>query len=315
MDAVMSTSSSELELFQRFMNAYKCNADNEQYNGSIERVRESDGIIVLGMRVSSEGAQLLEVLKSACEKNSATVLYAHPLEDVAMQDIAAQFMKYEPGAEEGVIALFANHLLKDAALSSQDRKFLDDLDLGYLEAESNIGEEEFEEMGELFANAKNKVFVLGSDLLAHPRAQNIAKLCALIEQNSDFSFFVLFDAQESQESIETHKATQTPLALESIAELPEFNGTVIYNVKKEAADDNSLRGSAQFARAARISDGDVISVSFGTETIERVFKVEDELKGTIAINPTFDITVDPRRYKFERSQINKINQNSESNNE
>ena len=68
----------------------------------------------------------------------------------------------------------------------------------------------------------------------------------------------------------------------------------------------------QFAQAAKISDGDFISVSFGGQTINREFKIEDDLKGTIALNPTFDLAVDASRYKFERSRINKINQNSES---
>jgi hypothetical protein len=262
--------------------------------------------------VTCEAAELFDALQIAYEKNAAKILYAHPLEDVAMQDVTARFMKYEPGAEEGVMALFANYLLKDARLAPETQAFLDDLDLGYLESESNIGEEEFEAMLELFENAKSKIFVVGGDIMAHPRAQNIAKLCALVEQRSDFSFMVLPDAKES---LETDISSETSASIESVEALPEFNGTVIYNVKEEEPQENSLRGSAQFARAAKISDGDFVSVSFGGQTIQRVFRVQDELKGTIAINPTFDITVDPSRYKFERSQINKINQNSESNDE
>jgi len=312
MYALMSSNSSELELFQRFMNAYGAISNAKYYSGSIERVKESDGIVVLGTRVACEALKLFEALKYASEKNSAKILYAHPLEDITMQGIVSGFMKYEPGSEEGVMALFAYHLLRDANLSAESRAFLDDLDLGYLEAESNIGEEEFDAMIELFKGAKSKTFVVGSDILAHARAQNIAKLCALVEQNSDFSFLVLPDAKESLGSI---LVSEISTSLESVAALPEFNGTVIYNIKREDQEDNTLQGSAQFARAAKISDGDFISVSFAGQSINRVFKVQDELKGTIAINPTFDITVDPRRYKFERSQINKINQNSESNNE
>ena len=307
----MSLNSSELELFQRFMNAYGSISNAKCYSGSLERVKEADGIIILGTRVACENKELFEALKLALKNKSAKILYAHPLEDIAMQDVATQFMKYEPGSEEGVMALFAHYLLRDVTLSLETQAFLDDLDLGYLEAESNIGEEEFEEMLRLFENTKSKIFVLGGDIMAHHRAQNIAKLCALIEQNFDFSFLVLPDEKERLGTLLTGEISD---ALEGVEALPEFNGTVIYNVKSET-DDNSLQGSAQFARAAKISDGDFISVSFGGQTINRVFKVQDELKGTIAINPTFDITVDPRRYKFERSQINKINQNSESNNE
>lgn len=312
MNALMSLNSSELELFQIFMNAYSSISNVKHYSGSIEKVKNSDGVIVLGTRLSSENKELFEALKLASKNKSAKILYAHPLEDIAMQDLASQFMKYEAGAEEGVIALFANYLLRGTNLSSETQTFLDDLDLGYLEAESNIGEEEFQEMIELFENAKSRVFVIGNDIMAHKRAQNIAKLCALIEQNSEFSFLVLPDAKEMLDKFSTNEISNS---IESVEELPEFNGTVIYNIKSEDTDDNSLNGSAQFARAAKISDGDFVSVSFAGKSINRVFKVRDELKGTIAINPTFDITVDPKRYKFERSQINKINQNSESNHE
>ncbi len=308
----MSENSAELELFQNFMNAYSSVSNLKQYTGSMDQLKKSDGVIVFGTRVASEESEVFEVLKGLKENRDAEVVYAHPLEDVAMQKIAAQFVKYEPGAEEGIMALFANYFLKDAELDSEIVAFLSDLDLGYLEAESNVAQEEFETMVQLFQDKKNKVFVVGSDLMAHKRAKNIAKLCAIIEQSSDFSFLILpaIDGPCGTFADETVSPK-----LESVAELPEFNGTVIYNIKDRVSGDNSLRGSEQFAKAAKISNGDFVTVSFGGQTIDRLFKIEDGLKGTIAINPTFDITIDPRRYKFERSQINKINQNSESNNE
>ncbi len=312
MDALMNSNSSTLELFQRFMNAYKSISSASSYSGSIEQVEDYESLLVIGSRVSSESPELYKRLKSASEKNSAKILYAHPLEDIAMQSVATQFMKYEPGAEEGVVALLAYYLLRDVELPEKTRTFLNDLDLGYLEAESNIGEEEFEDMIELFEGSKKKMLIVGSDIMAHSRVQNIAKLCALIEQNSDFSLLVVPD---NKDTISTSTDSVVNADIEMVEALPEFNGTVIYNIGRDESGDKSLRGSAQFARAAKISDGDFVSVSFGGQTISRKFKVESELKGTIAINPTFDITVDPKRYKFERSQINKINQNSESNNE
>lgn len=308
----MSSNSSDLELFQRFMNAYNSISSAKHCSGSLEKVKESDGLIVLGTRVASENPELYEALELASKKNSAKILYAHPIEEMAMQDIAAQFMKYEPGAEEGVVALLAFYLLRDADLTKNQREFFDDLDLGYLEAESNIGEEEFEEMLGLFENSKSKTLAVGSDIMAHEKVENIAKLCALIEKHAGFSLLVLSDEKETMDE---SSLREVDAELEKIEELPEFNGTVIYNVNMLEDSDRSLHGSLQFARAAKISDGDFVSISFGGQVINREFKVENDLKGTIAINPTFDITVDARRYKFERSKINKINQNSESNNE
>ena len=106
--------------------------------------------------------------------------------------------------------------------------------------------------------------------------------------------------------------------IESVDDLPEFNGTVIYhsnpvlqfnaytNKTKQLEKDSTLRGSAQFASAAKISDGDKIEITFGDETIIREFKLDTDLKGTVALNPTFDIAVDTGRYKFEKSKIVRV---------
>jgi NADH-quinone oxidoreductase subunit G len=106
--------------------------------------------------------------------------------------------------------------------------------------------------------------------------------------------------------------------LEEISDLPEFNGTVIYhsnpvlqfnrytNKTKQLEKDTTLKGSAQFAAAARISDGDTIEITFGSRVIKRVFKLDNELKGTVALNPTFDDAMDASRYRFEKSKIVRV---------
>jgi anaerobic selenocysteine-containing dehydrogenase len=301
----MNSKNIDTNLFQRFMNAYSSVSGKANYSASIEKLKDADAVVVLGTRVASDNQKLYEALKLISEKNMAKVVYAHPIEDVAMSNIASQFIKYEPGSEEGVLALLAYHLLKSIDLPESQRAFLDDLDLGYLEAESNIGEEEFEDLLKLFENSKNKVVVVGNDVMAHDRAENIAKICAMIEQNSEFSLLV--DSHNEEERSQFH-AIEINGKIEEVEDLAEYNGTVIYNLNPTQKSESALRGSEQFARAARISDGDYISILFAGLTINREFKIDSQLKGTIAINPTFDVAIDSRRYKFERSQINKINQ-------
>ena len=106
--------------------------------------------------------------------------------------------------------------------------------------------------------------------------------------------------------------------LEEIEDLPEFNGTVIYHADpvlqfnaytaraKELPKENELRGSAQFAIAAKIKDGDVVRIDLGDMQIERKFKLDEKLKGTVAINPTFDLELRPNRYRFEKSKIERV---------
>jgi len=311
---------------------------------------------------------------------------------------------------------------------------LADLDLGYLEAESNVGDDELASMSKSFMRSQNKVLIIGSDMFAHSRAANIAKLAALIEKYTDFSLLVVpnevntvgvslicdLDCDEDLSKVVGYNASgayilsaledanlkvpalnqqegtvvsidnrvlplnaalgfdgyelndiacafeiesentinytkELPKAsgfkavefdslenflgafgedergyllesvdcemngeVEEIEDLPEYNGTVIYsanpvlqfnnftNVTKQLERDTALRGSAQFAAAAKISDGDTIEIHLGDVIEKRVFKLDDELKGTIALNPTFDSSYNYGSYRFLKSKIVRV---------
>ena len=420
--------------FQSFMNAYSSISGKKHHSGSLDAIKQADGVIVIGTRISTDNPGVRYALTTASRHNGAKIVYAHSMEDALMQNTITQLMKYEVGTEEGVLALLANAILEDADLSDEDRAYFDDLDLGYLGAESNIGEEELELMMKSFTRAKNRVLIVGNDLMAHERASNLAKLAAMIEKYSTFSLVVVpssvntlgvslintldvdediidvvgynekgnfvisslefanltipslnqqegtfvsidnrvlptnvalgFDGYtlndlanelgvENKNTVDcTQKLSSkagfkniefdslenflTPYGedsrgylldevacnangeLEEIDDLPEFNGTVIYNSNpvlqfnaytantKQLEKDTTLRGSAQFAAAAKISDGDRVEITFGSRTVLRDFKLDSELKGTVALNPTFDTGIDASRYRFEKSKIVRV---------
>ena len=425
----------DARLYSSFMKAYSSVSGKLHHSATLDALKQADAAIVIGSRVATDNPGVRYALTTAARHNGAKIVYAHPMEDALMQNTATQLMKYEAGSEEGVMALLANELLKGVDVDDETRKFLDDLDLGYLEAESNVGDDELSFMSRSFSRSSQRVLVLGADLFAHERAQNIAKLAALIEKYTDFSLLMIpnevntlgvsllcdldidenisnvvgynaegefiisslkgadlavaslnqqegsvvsidnrvlplnvaltFDGYtlndlanellglEAKYTIEYTKdldtkrgfkarefdtlenfftalgedqrgylldevACEASGTLESVADLPEFNGTVIYhsnpvlqfnaytNVTKQLERDSSLRGSAQFAAAARIADGDEVEISFASRTIKRVFKLDSELKGTIALNPTFDDVVDASRYRFEKSKIMRV---------
>lgn len=424
----------DARLLQSFMKSYSSVSGKLHHSGSLDAIKQSDGIIVIGGRISTDNPAVRYALTTAAKHNGAKVVYAHPIEDTLLQNTVTQFMKYEVGTEEGVVALLTNEILKNADLSESEKAYFDELDLGYLEAESNVGEEEITAMMKSFARAQRKTLVIGSDVLAHPNAQNIAKLVAMIEKYSEFSLVVvpnevnslgvsLINSLDKDEDIDgvvgynakgnfvisslegadlaigalnqqegtfvsiDNRVLPTNVAitfngyclndianacglkavntvdytnelavevgfkgiafdelenflsaygddirgylldevtckadgeLEEIGDLPEFNGTVIYhanpvlqfnaytNKTKQLEKDDTLRGSAQFATAAKISDGDMVEISFGTTKFQRKFKLDSELKGTIALNPTFDSEVNAGKYRFEKSKIVRV---------
>ncbi|HEY9202964.1 MAG TPA: 2Fe-2S iron-sulfur cluster-binding protein [Sulfurimonas sp.] len=424
----------DARVFGEFMRAYSSVSGKLHHSGSLDAIKHSDAVIVIGSRIATDNPGVRYALTTASKHNGAKIVYAHPMEDTLMQNVTTQMMKYEVGTEEGVMALLAHEILKDADIDESERAFFNDLDFGYICAETNIGEEELSFMSKSFARAKKRTLVIGNDLMAHERAANIAKLAALIEKHSDFSLVVVprevntlgvslinsldhdenipdvvgYNAKgefvisslegadlavpalnqqegtvvsidnrvlptnvalqfegytlndiarafgiEKDETIEYTKELSkasgfkgiafddlenflSPMGednrgylldevvceangeLEELDDLPEFNGTIIYHCDpvlqfnnytlktEQLPKDNFLRGSAQFSVAARISDGDLVEVSFGGETIQRKFKLDDELKGTVALNPTFDISVDAGRYRFEKSKIVRV---------
>ncbi len=424
----------DARLYGDFMKAYSSVSGKLHHSASMDAVKQADAIIVIGTRIATDNPMVRYAIRTASQHNGAKVVYAHPLEDTLMKNTATQFMKYEVGTEEGVMALLANELLQNSDIDDETRAFLDDLDLGYLEAESNVGDDELKFMSKSFQRAKNHVLVIGSDVFAHKRARNIAKLAALIEKFTAFSLLIVpseintagvsltckLDIDENVSNVVAYNAEgdfimssleDADLAMpafnqiegtvvnvdnqvlplnvalafdgynlndvanalglskentidytkeldtskgfkaigfddlenfftlhgedkrgyildevlcemdekiEPIEDLPEFNGTVIYNCNPvlqfnkftnkahQLEKDTSLRGSAQFAAAARIADGDMIEISFASKTIQRVFKLDNELKGTVALNPTFDLGQDFSRYRFEKSKIVRV---------
>jgi NADH-quinone oxidoreductase subunit G len=424
----------DARVFQEFISSYASVSGKLHHSGSLDALKQADAIVVIGSKIASDNPALRYAMTTASKHNGAKIVYAHPIEDVLIQNTITQFMKYEVGTEEGVLALIADAILKDADLSDEDRKVFTDLDAGYLSAESNVGEEEIALMMRSFTRTKNHILVIGNDLIAHERASNIAKLAAMIEKYSNFSLVIVpnevntlgvsliceldkdeeisgvvgynakgdfiisslagadlavgalnqqegtfvsidnqvlptnvalrFNGYELNDianccsivkentidytkelnpkagfkAIEFDKLENflTPIGedvrgyildevtkditgkLEAIDELPEYNGTVIYHSNpvlqfnaytsksKLLEKDNSLKGSSQFATAARISDGDLVDISFDGKTIQRKFEIDTTLKGTIALNPTFDISIDNGRYKYAKSKIVRV---------
>ena len=421
--------------FAEFMDAYASVSGKRHHSATLDGVKEADGVIIIGSMIATDNPGVRYAMTTAAKHNGAKIIYAHPVEDALMQNTITQFLKYEVGTEEGVMALLAKYLLRDEDIGDEEKAFFDALDDGYLSAESNIGEDELELMMKSLSRTKNRVLIVGNDIIAHKEAKNIAKLAAMIEKYSDFSVLVVpsdvntlgvsltckLDADEKTADVVGYNASGdfvisslkgadlsvpalnqqegtfvtidnrvvptnaavafdgyelndianafgagkpntvdftkelpresgfrdadfdslenffSPLGadvrgylldevevemdgkVDEIDELPEFNGTIVYNVNpvlqfnaytngaRQLERDTTLRGSAQFAAAAKISDGDSVEISFGDTRIVRRFKLEESLKGTIALNPVFDLDESIKTYRFQKSKIMRVN--------
>jgi len=142
-------------------------------------------------RIADDNPQIKYHLTMASKHHRSRVVYMHPLEDNSIQNIVTQFIKYEVGSEEGVVALLAETLLRGKTLPAAAEEILEDLDIGNLSAESNVGEEELEMLAASFTRKAARVLIVGADLYQHPRAENIARLLALLEVYAGFSVLIV----------------------------------------------------------------------------------------------------------------------------
>jgi len=422
--------------YNAFVDAFGSTADGRAELATLADLKASDGVIVLGSRIATDNPGVRYAMTTAARHRGAKIVYMHPMEDALMRNVVTQFIKYEVGTEEGVMALLVQSLLCNAETNKTTAAFLEGLDDGYLSAESNVGEEELAQIAKQFKRAKAKTLVLGSDLFAHPRAENIAKLAGLLarfggyrvvvaarEVNSvgvslvcdldtdtggdanvvgynapgafviaaaegadltvaalnqqegtvvsldrhvlpvnvavGFGGYVLndlavalgvgkrytidftpelpaekgfkavaFDALENfyastgedTRGYRLGKSAKTAAQqCEEVEELPEFNGTVVYRCDpvsqfnaftaraSQLEKATELRGSEQFAVAARLSDGDLVVIGSGETARERRFTIDPTLKGTIALEPDFDrgISAGQGSYRFEKVNITK----------
>jgi NADH-quinone oxidoreductase subunit G len=426
----------EARAYKRFMSAYSSLSGKKAFSGTLDAISQSDAIIFIGGRVTTDNPSVRYAMTTAARHNGARIVYMHPIEDTLLQNTVTQFVKYEVGTEEGVMAMLAKTLLAQSDVSDEIKAFFNELDEGYMCAETNVGGEEFEHLNHSFRRAKRKTLVIGADLLSHARAENIARLAAMIESYTDFSLVVaasmvntigvslICDLDEDVPTAEVvgynasgnyligsvgevnlplaalnsqegtfvsinHRVLPTNVAvsfdgyilndlamalglheqytidytailpisqgfkeipfdnlgnfysalgednrgymlenidvetngmLEEILDLPEFNGTVVYRCNpvnqfnahtariSGLERDDSIRGSAQFAAAARISDGERVVIDSSGCIEERIFVLDSSLKGTIALIPTYDRTFGEMNetYRFEKVKITRV---------
>ncbi|MEY3090777.1 MAG: hypothetical protein RL113_1093 [Pseudomonadota bacterium] len=426
----------EARAYQRFMAAYGSVTGKTLYNGNLKAIAASNGVIVIGTRINDDNPMVKYHINMASKWHRARVAYLHPFEDLEMKHIVTQFIKYEVGTEEGVAALLADTLLKDMQLPEAIRAFLDDLDIGNISAETNVGEEELEMLRKSLLKKSGFSLVIGGDVYAHPRAEQIAKLLALFEKyagfnvvcvppasnsmgvalicdlddeatgktvgynvKGDFTLSALGDGDLDMPAMNQQEGTLTTVdkrvvpmnvalpyggyvlndianalgleaeytieytealpiqkgfraepfdmlpdyfdisgnehrgyvletkeiaineMLEEIDEFNNFDGAVIYNcnpmeqfspftnlcepLKKEPF----LRGSQQFAMATKLHDGERISFTINGVVFTRVFKIDTSMKGTIALNPTYDMGLSSAlvsSYRFCRLDFTRI---------
>ena len=226
-----------------------------------------------------KNAKTLSLASLLCEQNPQLAelikqnefLYISCFEDKILG--AENLVRCEIGSASYVLALLCKYSLNSAKCDEQTREYFDELDEGYLSGECNVGEEEFEQIAEFLEECEN--IVIDSSFLAHADAKNIFEFLQMLGKN-----VVLADGEQDE--------FKTDGELTPLKEPEGFDGSVVFFMDEAGGSNLSdetkeLIGSASFAAAAKVKDGDIVSVQANGADVVAKFKLEPQMKGTVAL--------------------------------
>jgi NADH-quinone oxidoreductase subunit F len=260
----------------------------EKYGVESKTLDRQSKLLCIGTHFAKDNEALAHELCAWKEE----LIYISAQEDLNLK--TTSYIKCEAGSEAGVLALIAKSLLKDIEIPSDVKNYLEELDEGYLSAESNVGEEEIEKVRELLT-ADSSSLLLGCDLHEHPDADLIAGLIALISRFKPLKVSVLGE-------IELKAKPKTALPPQ-INTLKSFDGTIIYFYDGDESNPK-LYGSSQFAIAAKLKDGDEVFIETSNGRFESTFSLDKKMKGTIA-----SLGAKKSGYRYETAIVSKRGSN------
>ncbi|RKO64797.1 hypothetical protein CKA54_03950 [Campylobacter sp. P255] len=213
---------------------------------------------------------------SLCAKLSQSKNYN--ISCIEDKNLKANFYKCEIASVSFVLALLCKMSIENE---------FNELDEGYLSAESCFGEEEALEILDFLKEAKCIIF--DENLYQHKDFENIKyfleKLCCKFN-------LLLICSNENEENLQVQNS------FTELLELDNFDGTIIMQTPLK---DKELHCSSSFALIAKVKDQDTIAIRLNQQEITTTIKIDQELKGTVAL-----LDYESTTFAFSKAQIKVI---------
>ena len=270
-----------------------CQQDNAKFS---PKIGSFELIICVGVFFGHQNKKLLDEIINS----DAKLVCLSPMEELKLSERCDISSRYEVGSEEGVMALLVKNLLAKAEVPEKLKEYFEAFDEGYLSAESNVGEEEIEEIVSLYDEAQSVLLILGEELTKHKRAANIAHLAGALGIFGKVAYKI--DGASEDEM----KANPTCPNLTEIDSISSFDGVVVYECLAQNKDEEKyLIGTKQFSMAARVSQNDRVSFEFNGALEDRIFICDENQKGVIALVPRLNRS---ENYPYSVVKVAKVNQ-------
>ncbi|GHV01291.1 hypothetical protein AGMMS49521_1180 [Campylobacterota bacterium] len=164
--------------FQRFLRRYASVCGEPFGSTTVSELANSGAIVLLTPSIFDDAPSVFSAVSRASLRFGAEVVLLAPFEDARLKRTLTQTIRFEAGAEEGVVALLLKTLL--SGTKGKLGSYLEALDDGNLSAESSVGEEELALLKARIGN--QATIVIGSEIYSHPQSENIAVMIALMRR-------------------------------------------------------------------------------------------------------------------------------------
>jgi len=177
----------EARAFQSFLADYAQASGHALYSNDFKTImKESDFVITVGSKLRNDNPNVRYVFNNIQKMNKGAGIYFHPVGDTLVPTFGKNIATFthKPGQEELALYLILSLFADEDALSEAVRREIaahGDL-VEALGAESESFATTFEKM---MKKKESFALILGEDLYFHPRAQNLARLAALVETACD----------------------------------------------------------------------------------------------------------------------------------
>ena len=216
-------------------------------------------ILSLASKLSLQSPKLVDKFKND------EIMAISPLDD----SINAKFIKCEIGAMSYALALIGLEF-------GFDGEFWSDLDEGELSGESNIGEEELPQICEFIKNCD--ICIISDEIFETNKSSSQAILSLL---KTKFGFKIV---NLNGDEIELNGQ------LTELKPIPNYDNAVIFT----HPHCNEFRAGSYFGIAAKLKNGDEITINSNQKDIKATLKIDPNIKGTIGF-----LGFDGAKYGFE----------------
>ncbi len=175
----------EARAFQRFLSFYTKASGNSLYTTDFKEVMKTDFVMSVGTSLRNDNPNARYAFNNVQKMNKGAGFYFHPVGDTLVPTFgkSVEVFTHKVGHEEAALLLIIELFADQDKLPSEVKDQLDrDKLLEVLDKDAGAFAKTFDKM---MKKKESFSLMIGEDLYFHEKAENLAKLIAVLESSSD----------------------------------------------------------------------------------------------------------------------------------